>query len=72
VILKWALEGTLVAQYPEDEPARVLLERIRAERAKSFDCGRRGKLLPDEVPVNTKGKEQEGRLLQCSFQFHDL
>jgi len=31
--LKKAFEGRLVAQNPEDEPASVLLERIRQERA---------------------------------------
>ena len=31
-ILKWAFEGRLVDQDPSDEPAEVLLERIRAER----------------------------------------
>lgn len=47
-ILKQAFEGRLVSQDPADEPASVLLERIRAEKAKA----------------ETKGKKKRGRQLE--------
>ena len=34
-ILKWAFEGKLVDQDPDDEPAAALLDRIKAEREAS-------------------------------------
>ena len=34
-VLKWAFEGKLADQDPNDEPASVLLERIRGERESS-------------------------------------
>ena len=40
-VLKAAFEGRLVPQDPNDEPARKLLERIKAERAKAGKTGAR-------------------------------
>lgn len=42
-ILKAAFSGQLVPQDPDDEPAAVLLERIRAERAATAPAARRGR-----------------------------
>ena len=42
-ILKKAFSGQLVPQNPDDEPASVLLERIRAERDAQQSSARRGR-----------------------------
>lgn len=55
-ILQLAVQGKLVPQNPEDEPAHVLLERIKAEKARLVKEGKikKSKALPpvaeDEVP----------------------
>jgi type I restriction enzyme, S subunit len=52
-VLKWAFEGKLVDQDPNDEPAQKLLERIRAEREAALPArttkkkaGRKPKKVP--------------------------
>ena len=42
-ILKKTFSGQLVPQHPDDEPASVLLERIRAERDAQQPAPRRGR-----------------------------
>lgn len=42
-ILKKAFSGQLVPQHPDDEPASVLLERVRAERAAQETTAKRGR-----------------------------
>ena len=39
-ILQWAIQGRLVPQDPADEPACVLLERIRQEKARLVKDGK--------------------------------
>ena len=39
-ILQWAIQGRLVPQDPNDEPASVLLEKIRAEKARLVKEGK--------------------------------
>ena len=39
-ILQWAIQGKLVPQDPNDEPASVLLEKIRAEKVRLIKEGK--------------------------------
>jgi len=49
-ILKRAFEGKLVPQDPNDEPASVLLERIKAEKARYTAEMKKGKTLQPKSP----------------------
>ena len=49
-ILKRAFEGKLVHQDPNDEPASILLERIKAEKARHATETKKGKTLQPKSP----------------------
>lgn len=53
-LLAKAFRGELVEQNPNDEPASVLLERIKAERAKSV-------ATRSPAPANSRRKAKESR-----------
>jgi type I restriction enzyme S subunit len=66
-ILKCAFEGRLAPQDPNDEPASVLLERIRAERAQIEATRAQG---PKRNPAHTKralatAASAGGRSVRC-------
>ena len=50
-VLKWAFEGRLIDQNPNDEPASVLLDRIRAERAATTPAAKSRKTNAHQIEV---------------------
>lgn len=56
-ILQEAIEGRLVPQDPNDEPASVLLERIREEKRRLVKEGKLKKSVLKEIPFNEFQKD---------------
>jgi len=63
-ILDLAIRGKLVPQDPNDEPASVLLERIRAEKEKLINSGKIKRDKRDSVIVHGDDKSHYGQLPQ--------
>ncbi len=55
-ILQEAIEGRLVPQDPNDEPASVLLERIREEKKRLVKEGKLKKSALKEIPFSEEGR----------------
>ena len=58
-ILQEAIEGRLVPQAPNDEPASILLEKIRKEKAKLVKEGKLKKKDLEETPIEEEEKPFE-------------
>ena len=58
-ILQEAIEGRLVPQDPNDEPASVLLERIREEKKRLVKEGKLKKKDLEETPISEDEKPFE-------------
>ena len=68
-VLQESIQGKLVPQNPDDEPASVLLERIKTEKAKLFQAGKlKNKDLADSTIYkgeDNKYYEQIGKETNC-------
>ena len=58
-ILQEAIEGRLVPQVPNDEPASALLDRIRKEKAQLVKAGKLKKKDLEETPITEEEKPFE-------------
>ena len=68
-VLQESIQGKLVPQNPDDEPASVLLERIKTEKAKLFQAGKlKNKDLADSTiykSEDNKYYEKVGKEIIC-------
>ena len=68
-ILQWAIQGRLVPQDPNDEPASVLLRRIQAEKAKLVKEGKLKKSALSDSHIfrgeDNKFYEKVGKTITC-------
>ena len=62
-ILQYAIEGKLVKQDPNDEPASVLLERIKAEKEKLISEGKIKRDKNDSIIVQSDDKNYYEKVL---------
>ena len=61
-VLDVAMQGKLVPQDPNDEPASVLLDKIRAEKQRLFEEGKLKKKDLIEIPISAEDSAHYGKL----------
>ena len=69
-ILQWAIQGKLVPQDPNDEPASVLLERIRAEKARLVKEKKIKKILTAEQYAKWQTEQATARQKAPQMRMH--